>query len=87
MVLGISFYGRPGWATYRQLLAADPQADQKDIVLLNGMEVWYNGVPTVQKKASYARAQLGGVMVWEITQDAPSPEQSLLRAIRAACAN
>ena len=87
VVLGIPFYGRPGWATYAQLLAADPQADQKDTVLLDGTEVWYNGVPTVQKKAAYAKAQLGGVMVWEITQDTLSPEQSLLRAKigRASC--
>jgi GH18 family chitinase len=41
---------------------------------------FYNGLPTMIKKTQLARKSFGGIMIWEITQDA-SGELSLLRAI------
>ena len=42
-----------------------------------------NGKATVQAKTRFARdSGLGGVMVWELGQDARDPELSLLEAIR-----
>lgn len=81
VVLGVPFYGRPGWAPYRDILAADPEAWNKDHALVNGMDVWYNGISTIEKKAAYARENLGGIMVWELTQDTDDSAKSLLSAI------
>lgn len=80
VVLGVPFYARPSWAAYGDILAAVPDAWQKDHVSYNGMEAWYNGPETIRQKTEYALKNLGGVMIWELTQDAPG-EHSLLAAI------
>lgn len=79
-VLGIPFYGRPKWMEYRALVALDPEAPGKDVVTVDGVPVYYNGIPTVQAKTRLALERAGGVMVWEVSQDATG-EASLLRAI------
>ena len=84
VVLGMPFYGRPSWATYSAILAADPDAYGKDVTTINGVEVHYNGIPTIQDKTYYAKKHLGGVMVWEVTQDTADREKSLLTAIGEA---
>lgn len=81
VVLGLPFYARPSWADYGAILAAVPEASAGDHVLYNGMEVYYNGPDTIVKKTRYAREALGGVMIWELTQDTSDKESSLLRAI------
>ena len=82
VVLGVPFYGRPGWAGYGDILAADPDAGNKDHAMVSGMDVWYNGISTIEKKAAYARNNLGGIMIWELTQDTDDSGKSLLSAIR-----
>lgn len=80
-VLGVPFYGkgtnRFGGA-YRGLLArgADPYADKFD-------SVYYNGIKTMKKKTVLAKKRGRGMMIWEISGDAPR-EYSLLRAINEA---
>lgn len=86
VVLGVPFYGRPSWAAYEDILAANPNADQTDISTINGMEAHYNGVATIRKKTRYALENLGGVMIWEITQDTADTSKSLLSAIKAEIA-
>lgn len=81
VVLGMPFYGRPSWATYETLLAADPEAANSDTIVYNGMTVWYNGIATIQKKTEFAHENLGGVMIWELSQDTTDMEKSLLTAI------
>ena len=81
VVLGLPFYARPSWADYGAILAAVPEASAGDHVLYNGMEVYYNGPDTIAEKTRYARETLGGVMIWELTQDTSDKENSLLRAI------
>ncbi|MBC7227745.1 MAG: hypothetical protein H5T61_11000 [Thermoflexales bacterium] len=82
-VLGIPFYGRPKWMEYRALVSLDPDAPQKDVVTVDGVPVHYNGIPTVQAKTRLALERAGGVMVWELSQDAKG-EASLLGAIYQA---
>lgn len=85
--LGLPFYGRPFPGDYHLLLEADPEAPEKDMVILNGQEVWYNGRETLRKKVALAREYgLGGVMVWEISHDCDSPGKSLLTALGQAIA-
>lgn len=78
-VLGLPFYGKPrkeNLSHYKDLLAAgaDPMADEFD-------SVFYNGIATIKRKTELAKQQgLGGVMIWEISQDT-NDDRSLLKAI------
>ena len=85
-VLGVPFYARPSWADYGTILADVPDAWSRDSVLYNGMEVYYNGVGTIGKKTKYAKENLGGIMIWELSQDTDDPGKSLLQAIGNAAA-
>ena len=84
IVLGVPFYGRPSWSSYEQLLNTDKNAYKKNVVLINGMKAYYNGIPLIKKKTNYAMDHLGGVMIWEITQDTTVKKYSLLTAIQKA---
>lgn len=83
-VLGVPFYARPSWADYGTILADVPDAYSRDSVSYNGMEVYYNGVGTIKEKTKYAKENLGGIMIWELSQDTSDPEKSLLLAIGEA---
>ncbi len=82
VVLGVPFYSRPGWADYGTILESDPSAWSKDHTAFSGMEVHYNGVDTIARKTRYAKENLGGIMIWELTQDTTDPEKSLLQTIK-----
>lgn len=74
--LGIPFYSRPNPQSYGDLVKADPQNAQRD----NNGETYWNGIPTVQAKTQLALGQVGGILVWELGQDAAG-NLSLGRAI------
>ena len=85
LLLGLPFYGRAvahadTALSYADILRQYHPAPTVDEV--NGM--YFNGPATIKQKTRAARAQhLGGVMVWEIGQDAPG-DGSLLKAIHQA---
>jgi GH18 family chitinase len=85
LVLGVPFYGRPGNATYRTLLANDPATASGDRVSFQGIEQNYNGPATVRRKTELALQRVGGIMIWELSQDARGSD-SLLRVISEAVA-
>ncbi len=77
-VIGLPFYGRSSssYVAYNTLLSqgASPNSDS-----FNG--VGYNGIPTIKRKTNMAfDRSLGGVMMWELSQDATGAN-SLLTAI------
>jgi chitodextrinase len=74
-VLGVPFYGRPSWESYAALIArgASPYADTYS-------GVGYNGITTIKSKTDLAYDQAGGIMMWELSQDAVG-QYSLLSAI------
>jgi hypothetical protein len=74
-VLGVPFYGHPTWESYAALIArgADPYSDT-----FNG--VGYNGITTIKSKTNLAFDQGGGIMMWELSQDATGAN-SLVSAI------
>ncbi|WP_224368179.1 glycosyl hydrolase family 18 protein [Hyalangium versicolor] len=77
-VLGVPFYGRSpsAYVGYAALVARDSQAPYKDIV----GDVYYNGIATIQAKSQLALQRGGGVMIWDISDDATG-SASLLSAI------
>lgn len=84
VVLGVPFYARPSWADYGTILEAVPEAYSQDHTTYNGMDVYYNGISTIAEKTVYAKENLGGIMIWELTQDAADRDKSLLQAIGKA---
>lgn len=81
VVLGVPFYARPSWASYEEILAANPDAYKSDKSTFKGMEACYNGYDTIKKKTRHAKQNAGGVMIWEIAQDTRDKEKSLMSAI------
>lgn len=78
-ILGVPFYGRTPAVTYRELVAADRGAAQRD----NVGQIYYNGQPTMRRKTELAYKRGGGIMFWELSQDT-SDDTSLLGAIHGA---
>jgi GH18 family chitinase len=82
LYLGIPFYGREienfsNTMSYKSIV--DTYAPNPDIDEINGL--YFNGLTTVKKKVRFSvETGLGGVMVWEIEQDAGG-DYSLLNAI------
>jgi len=76
LVAGIPFYARPGGRSYASFVAADRANADRDVVDGAG----YNGRPTVRAKTQWAKANAGGVMFWELSQDTHD-DTSLVAAI------
>jgi hypothetical protein len=45
--------------------------------------MYYNGIPTIKMKTILAKAEASGVMIWQVSGDAPG-SKSLLEAIHEA---
>ena len=80
LVLGVPFYARPGGVIYRTLLTSDPATASGDRILFKGVEQNYNGPETIRRKTELALQLAGGIMIWELSQDARGSD-SLLRVI------
>ncbi len=80
LILGIPFYGRNAAgeaAAYRDLIRRESVPPEKDTIAGH----FFNNLATVRLKTKLTLEHgYGGVMVWELSQDAAG-EQSLLRAI------
>jgi chitinase len=79
-VLGVPFYSRPGGMSYSQLVAMNPANANSDCTTVNGAQQCYNGLPTVRRKTDWAKANGGGIMYWELSQDTTG-STSLVNAI------
>jgi GH18 family chitinase len=84
-VFGVPFYGYK-WAgnkgealTYADILSQNAAAATEDMVTLGSSTVYLNSRTTIAAKAKLAKSY-GGIMVWELGQDAPG-DASLLKAI------
>ena len=97
IIPGVPFYGVRFWTdnhgirraehiVYREIVRRDPAAAQVEHRWDFGADfgvVYFDGLPMIRRKTEFIMAQnLGGIMAWEITQDAPfTSDLSLLRAI------
>jgi chitinase len=83
--LGVPFYGRgiddpKKSMTYEEIVRKYNPPPATDVV----DRIYFNGSDTIGRKTRYAlENKLGGIMIWELGQDAPD-ERSLLRAIHWA---
>lgn len=85
LVLGVPFYGAPGWIQYRHIVAADAQSPWRDSAMmtvgnLGNKQVYYNGIATIEGKTRLALRHGGGVMIFDVNEDT-ADETSLLSAI------
>ncbi|NLT10323.1 MAG: hypothetical protein GXY08_12615 [Ruminococcus sp.] len=88
LVLGVPFYGRGytsagelDWNSYMSFSDIVSKGNEYYSADKYG-DIAYNGAVTISKKAKLAR-DYGGIMIWELTQDAKG-EQSLLKVINDA---
>ncbi len=78
VILGVPFYSHPG-CSYRHIIEVEPDAANYDEYMIEGRGLFYNGRPTMERKTKYSAACLGGMMIWELTEDALSDSDSLLQ--------
>ncbi|GAC1592847.1 MAG: glycosyl hydrolase family 18 protein [Chitinophagaceae bacterium] len=85
--LGLPFYGYGFGTTYGESLTygniinSFPNAEQQDTIMPgSGGTIYYNGLSTIQNKTRMALKNAGGVMIWQLLQDAAGT-QSLLTNI------
>jgi chitinase len=80
LTLGVPFYGYDFVGiksiNYQKIVEMDPANAYRDEV----GAIFYNGIPTMVKKTELAKKSFGGIMIWEVSQDALD-DLSLLRAI------
>ncbi|OXA90442.1 glycosyl hydrolase family 18 protein [Flavobacterium hercynium] len=82
-IIGVPFYGYGFGASanqgisYANIVNQYPGAENQDQV---GNTIYYNGIPTIKQKTTFAIQNAGGVMIWELSQDAVG-SKSLLTAI------
>lgn len=69
IVLGMPLYARPSWMQYRHLTAENPQFAYSDYANINGIDSYYNGLPTLCKKTVLANEKAGGVMLFDVNED------------------
>ncbi len=85
LLIGLPFYGY-GWGvnqrawSYADVVNAYPGAENLDQIGSGADVIYYNGIPTIQQKCTFAKQNAGGVMIWELTQDVTG-SKSLLNAV------
>ena len=87
LTLGLPFYGY-GFGPaiqrefhYSQIVSAYPGSENLDTVAVTpGNIIYYNGIPTIKRKVTFALQNAGGVMMWEMMEDADG-DKSLLKAV------
>ena len=73
IVLGMPLYARPSWAQYRHLAAENPDFAYADHAASAIGDSCYNGLPTLCRKTLLAFEKAGGVMLFDVNEDANGP--------------
>ena len=90
LTLGVPFYGygfgptltTPGITmNYGEIVSQFPGTESADQFNMPGGKVlYYNGIPTIKMKTILAKEEASGIMIWQLSGDAPGTK-SLLQAI------
>lgn len=90
IVLGVGFYGygfgpeltsKPSSMNYGEIVKTFQGAENSDqLTMPNGQTMYYNGIETMKKKVLLAKENASGIMIWQISGDAPG-DKSLLKLI------
>ncbi|WP_433062540.1 glycosyl hydrolase family 18 protein [Dactylosporangium sp. CS-033363] len=83
-VIGVPVYSRPSYVTYADLVARDPANANRDCTTVNGVNECYNGLTTVRRKTQWAMSNGGGIMFWELSQDATGANSLISAAYEIA---
>lgn len=85
--LGIPFYGYgfgpniPAEMSFKGIISKYSGAEKTDSVsVAGGGTMYYNGIPTIRNKTTLALQQAGGIMIWQLLQDADG-SNSLLKIV------
>lgn len=85
--LGLPFYGYcfgikdKESMSFADIISVFPGAEKLDVIIpRDGGIIYYNGIPTIKRKTKLALENTGGVMIWQLLQDAQGMH-SLLNAI------
>ncbi|WP_445722232.1 glycosyl hydrolase family 18 protein [Flavobacterium sp.] len=82
-IIGLPFYGfgfgssANQGISYADIVATYPGSENTDQV---ANTIYYNGIPTIKQKTAFAVQNAGGVMIWQLAQDATGVK-SLLSAV------
>lgn len=86
LTVGVPFYGY-SWGSYgiaahtfSELVSTYPGAENSDQIGSGANVIYYNGLATIRQKTTLGLQSAGGVMIWELSQDATGTK-SLLTAI------
>jgi len=92
LTIGVPFYGY-GFGTYANqgisycdIANTYPGSKNNDQVGTGGNTIYYNGIPTIAQKTTYALQNAGGIMIWELSQDCFN-NNSLLSVIDSVIAS
>ena len=85
-ILGVPFYARPSETSYAKIVEADPKAAQLNSTNYYGLQINYNGIPTIQAKTRLALRRGSGIMFWTLENDATG-DLSLVAAIHQVVVN
>ena len=90
LTLGVPFYGHgfgpelttPGISmNYGEIVSQFPGAESTDqLAMPGGKTLYYNGIPTIKMKTNLAIKEASGIMIWQLSGDAPGAK-SLLQVI------
>ena len=90
ITLGVPFYGYEFGPSlikhgitlnYENIVEKFPGAELEDeITTVDSNTIYYNGIPTIKLKTQLAKEETSGIMIWQLSGDAPAPK-SLLDAI------
>lgn len=72
IVLGMPLYARPSWKQYRHIVAENPENAYRDFSqgATPEMNSYYNGLNTIGEKTRMCLKTAGGVMLFDINEDA-----------------
>jgi hypothetical protein len=63
---------------YGEITSQVPAAELTDqLDMQGGMVMYYNGIPAIKRKTLLAKKEASGIMIWQLSGDAPGAKSLL----------